>query len=354
MAYKLESIVTFGKWNGMTMQECIDSNQYAWKKIIDKNPTYYSEEIFLYLHLKLKEYGNVIRKSPQYKISQELIDTKTSPNELHNQYNKIDYKEKVSRFTYHWNHNLSKISHGNHLVFIIVNNKIKIGKTKTPETYIKDIVITKTKYKYYIIKNKASLDKIFRDINKDYLVEDRWFTLDNDLYNFIQIGLKEGFILNGKIPNYNHISIYTDGSCDFNGKEVNKGSYGYVIIDGNTNKIIEEYVGIQNNVTNNIMELNGILSALKALEKHNYKTCTLYSDSQYCINGINQWMDGWKKNKWCNSNKEDVKNKNLWIEMYDLVNNTKNISFKWIKGHQNVGNWNDYIDLKITEVNMTR
>ena len=131
------------------------------------------------------------------------------------------------------------------------------------------------------------------------------------------------------------IEIYTDGSC-----LQNPGNGGWAAIinyEGNIKKIS----GSEKNTTNNRMELLAPINALKQVERN--KEIQIYTDSQYVKLGITEWINTWVKNNWQTSKKEDVKNKDLWIELYDL-NNSLNIKWIWIKAHS--GNaLNEEVDL---------
>ena len=87
----------------------------------------------------------------------------------------------------------------------------------------------------------------------------------------------------------------------------------------------------EKNTTNNIMEITAVLRALKLLkEKCNVK---IYSDSAYVVNAFKQgWIYNWRKNNWKTANKEPVKNKELWEELYELVQNHE-VEFIKVKGH---------------------
>ena len=50
------------------------------------------------------------------------------------------------------------------------------------------------------------------------------------------------------------------------------------------------------------------------------------------MDGINSWIHNWKKNDWKTANKKPVKNKELWVELDQLVQK-HNISWNWVKGH---------------------
>ncbi|MBE9068831.1 ribonuclease HI, partial [Leptolyngbya cf. ectocarpi LEGE 11479] len=70
----------------------------------------------------------------------------------------------------------------------------------------------------------------------------------------------------------------------------------------------------------------------------------LNTDSKYLIQGITQWMRGWKRKGWKTSAGKAVLNKDLWLTLDDLTQNLKTnqiveIDWKYVKGHAgNVGN----------------
>lgn len=121
------------------------------------------------------------------------------------------------------------------------------------------------------------------------------------------------------------IEIYTDGACSGN-----PGPGGFCAIL-NYNGIEKIISGGEVRTTNNRMELMAVIVALKALkEKCNVK---LYSDSAYVCNAINNnWLMSWQLNSWRNSNKKEVLNKDLWLELINLLTE-HNVEFIKVKGH---------------------
>lgn len=122
-----------------------------------------------------------------------------------------------------------------------------------------------------------------------------------------------------------NVIIYTDGACSGN---PGPGGWGAILMFGENKK---EISGGKKETTNNIMELTAVIEALKLLKR----PCKIdvYSDSAYVVNAFLQdWISGWIKKGWKNSNKEEVKNKELWQE---LINFTKihEITFHKVKGH---------------------
>jgi len=121
------------------------------------------------------------------------------------------------------------------------------------------------------------------------------------------------------------VIIYTDGACSGN---PGPGGWGAILMI-NENK--KEISGGNKNTTNNIMELTAVIEALKLLKRP--CNVNLYSDSAYVVNAFLQnWILGWIKNGWKNSNKEDVKNKELWQELISLTK-VHNVTFHKVKGH---------------------
>ena len=138
-----------------------------------------------------------------------------------------------------------------------------------------------------------------------------------------------------KIKDELDIEIYTDGSC-----LTNPGNGGWAAII-NDEKEIRKISGSEKNTTNNRMELLAPINALKDMKPG--VEIKIYTDSQYVKNGITEWINTWLANNWKTSKKEDVKNKDLWIELYNL-NKSLNVQWNWVKAHD--GNpMNEEVDL---------
>lgn len=120
------------------------------------------------------------------------------------------------------------------------------------------------------------------------------------------------------------VIIYTDGACSGN---PGKGGWGALLICGEKRR---EIYGGELETTNNQMELTAVIQALGLLKKK--CDVELWTDSQYVKNGITDWIIGWKKNNWKNSQKKPVKNKELWLKLDELCS-FHNVSWNWVKGH---------------------
>ena len=82
--------------------------------------------------------------------------------------------------------------------------------------------------------------------------------------------------------------------------------------------------------TNNRMELTAAIEALNALKSAS--DVTLYTDSKYVMDGINEWMPNWKKRGWKTAARKPVKNQDLWMALDEAIQRHE-ITWKWVKGH---------------------
>lgn len=122
------------------------------------------------------------------------------------------------------------------------------------------------------------------------------------------------------------MQLYTDGACSGN---PGPGGWAYILKHPVSGSVREDSGG-ESDTTNNRMELRAVIEGLVALKKPTF--IDLYSDSQYVLNGLNEWMANWKRRGWKTADKKPVKNRDLW-ERLDELRATHEIRFHWIKGH---------------------
>lgn len=126
-----------------------------------------------------------------------------------------------------------------------------------------------------------------------------------------------------------HIIVFTDGASKGN---PGPGGWGAVIAtpDGHA----AELGGGAALTTNNRMELTGAIHALshvQATPGH----IELYTDSTYVIQGIREWIHGWKRRGWKTATGADVMNRDLWEELSRLTSarGPRAISWHYVRGH---------------------
>ncbi len=120
------------------------------------------------------------------------------------------------------------------------------------------------------------------------------------------------------------MEIYTDGACRGN---PGPGGWGVVLIAGKRRKTMH---GGEASTTNNRMELTAVIEALNALKGS--QQVSLYTDSRYVIDGINGWIDNWKRRGWKTAAKKPVKNQDLW-QALDAARARHEVDWHWVKGH---------------------
>ncbi len=128
------------------------------------------------------------------------------------------------------------------------------------------------------------------------------------------------------------LSIYTDGSSLGN---PGKGGWGVILMGNNQ---VSELGGYQKDATNNQMEMMAVYKALEEVGELAIRgyVITIYSDSAYVINGITDWIHGWKKKNWKKSDGKAVLNKDIWEDLdriRDLVEADNKLFFEHVKAH---------------------
>lgn len=120
------------------------------------------------------------------------------------------------------------------------------------------------------------------------------------------------------------IEIFTDGACRGN---PGQGGWGTLLRYGTHER---ELYGYQAETTNNQMEMMAVIQGLESLSQ----PCQiiLTTDSKYVMQGITEWIHGWKRKHWKNAAGKPVKNKELWVRL-DKATQTHTIDWRWVKGH---------------------
>ena len=120
------------------------------------------------------------------------------------------------------------------------------------------------------------------------------------------------------------VEMYTDGACKGN---PGVGGWGVSLQCGRHRK---ELFGGEAETTNNRMELTAAIEGLKQLKQ----ACkvTIYTDSKYVMQGMEEWLAGWKARGWKTASKSPVKNVDLWQQLDELVGKHE-VTWQWVKGH---------------------
>jgi ribonuclease HI len=128
-----------------------------------------------------------------------------------------------------------------------------------------------------------------------------------------------------------HVEAYCDGSCQPNPGPGNCAAI-LMLKEGKNLLVKEEFVGtIENGSTNQRQELLAAILVLKNIKIKDVPIY-IYSDSKYLVDGMTKWLKSWKNNKWKKKGGEEIKNLELWIELYAMTYD-KEVTWIWVKGH---------------------
>ena len=122
------------------------------------------------------------------------------------------------------------------------------------------------------------------------------------------------------------VTIYTDGAS-----RGNPGPGGWGVVITYDNKVVE-LGGGEVHTTNNRMELTAAIEALKAVSD---KQIAIYTDSEYVMKGITEWIERWQKKGWKTANRKHVLNQDLWQRLLEVTGDRK-IEWKYVAGHAGV------------------
>lgn len=120
------------------------------------------------------------------------------------------------------------------------------------------------------------------------------------------------------------VELFSDGACSGN---PGPGGYGVLLRYG---QVTKEACGCALRTTNNRMELMGVIEGLRLLKR----PCKVrvMTDSNYVVKGMTQWVKGWVRKKWINSQKKPVLNRDLWETLIEL-SKPHEMEWVWVPGH---------------------
>lgn len=124
------------------------------------------------------------------------------------------------------------------------------------------------------------------------------------------------------------VEVFTDGACLGN---PGPGGWAALLVTEQRGERKEKIVaGGEAHTTNNRMELTAAIEGLRALKRP--CAVALFTDSNYVVKGMKEWIHGWKKRGWKNAAKKPVENQDLWLAL-DEESARHQVSWHWVKGH---------------------
>jgi ribonuclease HI len=131
------------------------------------------------------------------------------------------------------------------------------------------------------------------------------------------------------------VQIYTDGSCC---ARTRAGGWAFYVVQNNRQERFGS--GSEYDTTNNRMELQAVIQALKQVD--NFDNAEVYSDSVYVVDCFKKkWHVTWRKENWMSSKGVEVKNRDLWEQLLQIVESRfGKTAFYHVKGHTG-HKWNE-------------
>ncbi|VDN54142.1 unnamed protein product [Dracunculus medinensis] len=125
--------------------------------------------------------------------------------------------------------------------------------------------------------------------------------------------------------------VYTDGACSANGRRGAKAGIGVFWGDDHPDNIAEPLK--DGPPTNNRAELMAVIVAVKQAVNKGLSCIIIRTDSNLLIQSMNNWIKSWRLNGWKTANGQDVKNKDLIVELDKWL---KRVRFEHVAGHAGI------------------
>lgn len=182
---------------------------------------------------------------------------------------------------------------------------------------------------------KSTLKTKIKDLGK-YLNSDSAQSalkiLQDELQNYVEpkSGEPKEFVVPKELKeNSKALAIFSDGGCRGN---PGPGAYGF-LVQNPKGEVLVEQAEFYEMTTNNKMELQAVISGLEYVyAEHSPSHTFVYTDSKYVVDGMNSWVEGWKRRGWKKADKKEPENLELWKRL-DELREKKSVSFLWVKGH---------------------
>ena len=131
------------------------------------------------------------------------------------------------------------------------------------------------------------------------------------------------------LPGHSPIVVFTDGAAKGN---PGPGGWGAIVVTPDEH--VTELGGGSPHTTNNKMELGGVIAALRHVAGQPGPV-VIYTGSTYVIQGITEWVWGWRKRGWKTAQGTDVLNRELWEELSSLTGARPRggLDWRWVRGH---------------------
>ena len=125
--------------------------------------------------------------------------------------------------------------------------------------------------------------------------------------------------------------IYIDVAAPNNHDGCKRGGIGMAVLDEDDYVEFQDCFTIERDTNNAELDLIALQEALEYSEDGD----VIYSTSDYCVKGFNDWLDGWKSKGWRKSDRKPVQNHQLW-QVVDELRSRKYVEVRKVKAHSGI------------------
>lgn len=121
------------------------------------------------------------------------------------------------------------------------------------------------------------------------------------------------------------VHVYTDGSCEGNGKYTAAAGLGVYYGENHPMNVSDP---VRGKPTNNAGEIQAAIRAIQDTQNVGIKKLNIHTDSQFLINSACKWMSSWKRKDWRLATGKKVVNEIDFKQLDGLIENG-NMVIKW-------------------------
>ncbi|HCE3432334.1 TPA: hypothetical protein NG611_002989 [Vibrio parahaemolyticus] len=125
--------------------------------------------------------------------------------------------------------------------------------------------------------------------------------------------------------------IYIDVAAPNNHEGCKRGGIGMAVLDADEYVEYQDRFTIERDTNNAELDLMALIEALEYSKDGD----VIYSTSDYCVKGFNDWLDGWKSKGWRKSDRKPVQNRQLWL-VVDGLRSRKYVEVRKVKAHSGI------------------
>ena len=126
-------------------------------------------------------------------------------------------------------------------------------------------------------------------------------------------------------------SIYIDGAVSNNQNGSTQGGIGLAVYDEENKNVDEIMVTVKRAIDSTELELMALVEGLEYAEDGD----VIYSDTEFCVKGYNEWLNGWKAKGWRKANKKPVAYRHLWQQV-DTLRAEKYVEVVKVRAHSGI------------------